>query len=534
MTSEKGAAKGAAAPESTTETPRWSSTDTIACGLIALAGFIARAVYTIGTDAGPYDPWRHLLLFRNLREGLGFTLFDGQPYLWYPPVWHAFAHALSSVMSPLWLACFLSAACVPAVYVWVHAEARHARIPATLAAALAAAALATYGPAVRFTCHIGPEAFGLAMFLLGLACARGFNGPRGAVASWIPIALAGPFVALGLVARLNFVLLAPLFLPLLRQPRRAGWVLGSTAVALALTWWRNASILAEHAWVFTWDGLASDASTFDALSTLVIQRHPDVAGGLARLHETIIPTAEWIEVPRLGVALAIGLLGVLLSRHVALILGVGLATFYFVVLDGTGTAQFFRIWLALFPAMFAGVGLAVARYTPRGRTGPSRIGVIAGATLVAVFTLLGAPEWRPTQGAVPNLREDRSISLQAATPPQGLLQEPAYFVNSGLFHPESIAWAYPRLEILGLPLEPASIERYFAAYPDVRHVLWHDFSVQGPVLDDLLRSGRCQPIREGRNAAGLRYRVLECAPVVASSAPAEAGLDDPSARSRTD
>ena len=55
-------------------------------------------------DLSAADPWRHLQLVRNIRSGAGFTLFDGQPYIWYSPVWYYLCAGLPSWFAMDWAA----------------------------------------------------------------------------------------------------------------------------------------------------------------------------------------------------------------------------------------------------------------------------------------------------------------------------------------------------------------------------------------------------------------------------------------------
>ncbi len=75
-----------------------------AFALPLLIGALVRWFYLARMDLPAYDPWRHLQLVENLRRGLGFTLFEGQPYLWYNPGWHHLLALAAGPASPGWLA----------------------------------------------------------------------------------------------------------------------------------------------------------------------------------------------------------------------------------------------------------------------------------------------------------------------------------------------------------------------------------------------------------------------------------------------
>ena len=56
------------------------------------------------SELSPFDPWRHLVLLRNLREGLGFTLTGEQPYVWYNPLWYVLCSWFPEGVGPEWIA----------------------------------------------------------------------------------------------------------------------------------------------------------------------------------------------------------------------------------------------------------------------------------------------------------------------------------------------------------------------------------------------------------------------------------------------
>jgi hypothetical protein len=135
----------------------WGQVDwAILAGLLAV-GAIARAATIALAGQTRFDPWRHLALVRNLREGHGFTLFDGQPYLWHGPVWHWLCALAPAGIRSEWLAGALSLGSVALLYALVRLEigrAEQGRQAATAAGLLTALC----GPVVVYTCHLGPEA----------------------------------------------------------------------------------------------------------------------------------------------------------------------------------------------------------------------------------------------------------------------------------------------------------------------------------------------------------------------------------------
>ena len=444
-----------------------------------------RIAFLARLDVPPFDPWRHLALVRNLRDGLGFTLYDGQPYLWYGPPWYFACAALAGWVRIEWIAGLLSALSAPLAYVWARRSC--GRAGAVTAGVLVAAA----GPVVSYTCHYGPEAASLALLLGGLVAAGSGRGTASALASGLGFGIA-------LTLRMNFVFAAWLFLPWLRARRRAAVWAAGVVLPIALTWWRNHAILRAHPWVFTWDGLATRSADFDFLSTLVLQMHPDVREGLRRLHEQIIPRPEWIFDPGGGIAWGLlvfvlcGLAGIAASRRVATILAASSAFLYFLAFDRSLSSNFFRIYLVVFPAFFLGIALATdALWSRRRRAIALALPVLA----IAAGSRLLVPAPR--------------LDIERVTPPPALLSEPRYLVNSGFYHPESLIYRFPGIEFLGLPLDPAQLDEFLAAYPDYRHVLWHvDYGVQDEIREHLARGRRAVVIGQARNDAGRLYQVL--------------------------
>ena len=444
--------------------------------ITGLGGLIVRLAYLTFLDVAPYDPWRHVQLLENLRAGLGFTLFDGQPYLWYSPVWHVFLAALPEVFGPDWVATLLSALAVPLFYGFVR-TAENRKVAVT-----GAMVLALCGPVVRFTCHYGPEAFALSLTLAALWLLR-------ARLALVWAGLAGLLYGTALIARMNFLFVAPMFVPGLRTPARGLAFGAGVFVPLALTWWRNYSIISAHDWVFTWDGLATRSADFTPLSTLIVQLHPAVSEGLRRLHEIVVPVPEWTRSWWLIVFVALGGLAGLAARRLWLGLTIAGTLFYFLVLDTGMSSNFFRIYLVLLPAFAYGVALAGERITRFRAVGP---------VLAAAFLLAGAPMFRPPQ----------MVPLEMTAPPVGLVEDELYLVNSGFFHPESLMRQYPDSRFIGLPIDAAQLEEFLSDYPQASKVLWHSFSVQDGVREALLARAGTTLVRTGLNDFDRRYTVL--------------------------
>jgi len=459
--------------------------------LALLLGALVRIAYLALTELPRFDPWRHLKLVENIRAGHGFTLFDGQPYLWHHPAWYYLSAALPARVGGQWLAGALSLLSVALVWRWLRAT--HPDSP--WAAGAAALLMALFGPLVSFTCQMGPESFSLALVLaaLVLVCIRpGLFAAAGA----------GALFGLAVAARLNFALNGFLFLPFLATRRRAFiWAAGA-AVPLGASWWRNHQVIASYPWIFTWDGLATRSAGFNALSTLVIQLHPAVREGLHRLHSHLAPVPLWFRGPE-GIAwrpllfLLIAAACLVASRRRELALAGFTAAGAFLFLDRSLSANFFRVWLGVFPVLIAAVAIAADRVRSRGG-GRSRVPRLLAAGLVALVVACGVGELLP-QAMYP---------IEAVTPPAELLTEDAYLVNSGFYHPEAAAWRYPEKRFVGLPLDPGEVDDFLRAFPGYRAVLWHTGGVQDDVARYLIKSKGYAVARKAANTAGLGYAVL--------------------------
>jgi len=460
-------------------------------GIALLLGAVARVAYLALTELPRFDPWRHLKLVENIRAGRGFTLFDGQPYLWHHPAWYYLSAALPARIGGQWLAGALSLLLVVLVWRWLRAT--HPASP--WAAAAAALMMALYGPLVSFSCHLGPESFALTLVFASLVwvCVR---------PGMLAAAGGGILFGLAAAARINFAINLFLFLPFLTTRRRAlAWAAGA-AVPLGAAWWRNHQVISSFPWVFTWDGLATRSADFNALSTLVIQLHPAVREALSRLHAHLVPVPLWFRGPDgiswgplLFLLLSAGCL--IASRRRELALAGFAAAGAFLFLDRSLSANFYRVWLGVFPVLIAAVALAADRLRLLGG-GRSRVPELVAGGIVALVIVCGVGELLP-QAMYP---------IEAVTPPPELLTEDAYLVNSGFYHPEAAILRYPDKRFIGLPLNPGEVDDFLRAFPGYRAVLWHAGGVQDDVARSLMETQGYAVVRRGANAAGLGYAVL--------------------------
>lgn len=477
---------------------------------LALLGGAVRAAFAVAQGGlGPYDPWRHELLVAAVRDGRGFTLFDGQPYLWYQPVWHVPVAVLPGAPSAVAVAALLSSLAVAAFYVWARAPTWGLTRGAATGAGAAAA---LFGPWVAFTCHAGPEALALCALLAALAATSAFGpGTAGGSRSSGPAAglaalAGGALFGLALLARMNLLFHALLFLPALRGRRRDSllWAAGAAFPVLA-GWWRNRAILAAHPWVFGWDGLALRSDGFGPLSTLIVQLHPDVRDGLRRLHEQILPAPQWWseggELQAASIALmALAALAFALCRRLPLAaFGLG-SLAYYLWLDATWSSHFFRIYVGWFPpAILAAALTCRAAFGEEG----AHLRRWALAAVLALLVALGSDRLRPAP----------PLDLERLTPAPELLDGADRFLaNSGYHQPESLMARYPDRVFLGMPLRIEDAPGFLAAYPAFRDQVWQGFNVQEPVLEWMQTEGGCRAVARGRSATGVEYLRLRCSP----------------------
>jgi hypothetical protein len=462
--------------------------DVIWATTLFAAAVAVRLVFLAQLEIPPFDPWRHLALVRNIRDGAGFTLFDGQPYLWYGPTWYYLCAALPAWLRIEWFAGLISALSAPTAFLFMRLQTPQA---SRLAPIVAGVLFGAAGPVVAYTCHYGPEALALLLTLLALLLCTAT--PR-AVGTF----LGGLAFGIALTLRLNFVFDSFLFLPWMRGPSRVIAFASGAALPLLLSWWRNHSIIEAYDWVFTWDGLATRSADFNFLSTLVPQIHPAIADGLRRLHEQIIPRPEWIYGSDgfawgLLLFVACGLAGLTFSRRWPLILAVGSAFFYFLILDRSLSSNYFRIYLVVFPGLFFGIAATAQRlWEDHGFRRWLAFVLVALALL----------------GAAPLLRPAPMVPLEAMNPAPGFLEGDRYLVNSAFFHPESLIYRHPDKSFIGLPIESDQLDAFLAAYPDYRAVLWHDRSIQAEVDAEVNRRADLRRVRESVNAYGVRYRLI--------------------------
>lgn len=463
---------------------RQNRKELIILALLLLLGAAARFFYLSRMDLPPYDPWRHLLLVKNLRQNMGFTLFDGQPYFWYSPVWYLLCAVLPSWLELHWTASLFSLLSVPPFYLLIR---KSWGIQPASAAACGAVLMAAFGPLIGYTCHSGAEAFSFFLMLAALLLCS-------ATSRILPAILSGVLFGASLIVRMNFAFNLLLYLGCLKRRKQGLAVLAGLAIPLALTWWRNHQIIGTYPYVFTWDGLATRSSDFNWLSTLVVQMHPAVHEGLRRLHQNLIPNPEWFGAWDLLLFMVCSIGFLLASKRFDLILTGVLTLGYFLLLDTSLSSHFFRLYLGLFPVFFMAVSIVVGRFC---RSKP-RLGSLVALAVAGWILLTGVRHF-----ACPPVN-----SLEEVTPPPELLAEEAYMVNSAFYHPECLIYRFPEKKFIGMPLDPDQFEDFQRHYPAYRSVLLHPLSIQNK-LARYLKGHGYQTAASAENRFGRRYTVLK-------------------------
>jgi len=457
-----------------------------------------RTFYLHAMDLPASDPWRHLALVRNIRAGLGMTLYEGQPFIWYAPGWHALLAAMPRAWPMATLAaCFSSLSVLPVYWVLRAIEPAGGKAAARVAGLLTAAC----GPLVAYTCHFGAEALAMFLGFTSLAIA----GSSAKLQVWL---LAGLLFGVSLAMRINFLFDAFLLLLFLRNWRQALAAASGIAIPLGLLWWRNHDVIARYPFVFTWDGLAAKTSEFGPVSTLLLPSHPDIAAALLELHSQILPLPDWIgnaEGLRWGPLLFMisGCGCVLMSGRLPIVLAGFGSVGYLLFFDATHSSNFFRLYLPVFPVF----SIAVALTAQRIWRGPHRHARHFAAGLVAIYLASGAPYLSPSSAQ----------PLELVTPPPDLLRESRYLVNSGFYQPESLIYRFPDRHFIGMPHNPEYLQAFRQAYPQYEYVLWHhSFSEQPAILQKMIEGG-ARPLRSAQNGYGHAYTVFRLPPLRANA-----------------
>ena len=459
--------------------------------LVVLAS-ILRYVYVAGTNLSEFDPWRHLQLLKNIRNGVGFTLFDGQPYIWYNEIWYYLAGMFVAAEKVQWVSCWISALSVVLFFLFLL------RTEKSLTPAVAGGLMmAAFGPMIAFTCTYGSESF--ALFLMLFSFLLSTYRTR-----FSTLFVSGIFFGLALVSRINFLFNCIILIPILKNRRNCLIFFSGVTAILLFAWWRNYLVISHHAYLFTWDGLATKREGYGALSTLIPQLHPAVAEATRALYKQIAPIPSYLYY-RGQIAwgtiffMTLGVVCILISKRLSLMIAGLLPLVYFTFFDKTLSTNFFRHYLAIFPPFFIGIAVAADRIGQNKR-------ILLGHFSFICLALVGAV----ILSGIRYMKPQPMIRLEHVTPPPTLLTKEYYMVNSGFYHPESLVYRYPDKKFIGMPLDPGEFDEFLHYYPKYTSIIWHlEFSVQDELLRYLTDSGKYRVVNAARNKGGVQYLLLE-------------------------
>jgi hypothetical protein len=462
--------------------------------LLALAAII-RFRFLGGTGVAEFDPWRHLTLIDNLRNGAGFTLFDGQPYIWYNSVWYRLAALFGPSRDSAFLSAGLSMLSVVVFYVFLLRTER-----STVAAAAGGLLVAAYGPLITFTGGYGSES--LTLLLMLAACVLATYSPN----RWA-IAAAGVAFGVVLASRVNFVFAGFLIWPLLKDMKERALFGAATGAVLAIATWNTHTVLQAYPYVFTWDGMATRSDSYNLVSTIAPQLHPSVAAATRELYlrAAALPYDFTSRGPAAAgnvVFVVIATMCVLATMRPWLIAATVMPMAYFLLFDSTLSTNFYRHHLAVFPSLFIGVAV-ISSWLAAGARNLPPMAVLGWPGLVLTLILSGVTYLTPIE----------MPTLAMVTPTPAALTGDHYMVNSGLYHPESLINRYPDKHFIGMPYEPEEFDAFAQRYPAFTRILWRrEFSVQDRLLSGLVESGRYRIAGQVASETGLAYLVLEKQP----------------------
>jgi len=163
--------------------------------------------------------------------------------------------------------------------------------------------------------------------------------------------------------------------------------------------------------------------------------------------------------------------------------------------DKTLSSHFFRNWVGLFPLLFLGCAISIARI---GKFS-FKFQAICGATLVVGLLACGIPDLTPK----------RMIPLEVTLPPEKFLNRDYYMVNSGFYHPSNLCYRYPSKHFIGMPLSPQRFENFQKQYPEYRLLIWREsFNIQQPLLQHIKNSCKYSKSECEENLYGFNYCLL--------------------------
>ncbi len=459
--------------------------------LIVLA-LILRYMFVAKMAPSGFDPWRHLQLLKNIQDGAGFTLFDGQPYIWYDQVWYYFVSMLGPSVKLQWVSCATSVLSVGLFFLFLLKTEK------SLSTAVAGGLMMTaFAPMITYTCTYGSESFAIALmlsaFLLSTYRTRTFV-----------VFISGLLFGMALAARINFLFNCIILIPILKNRRNYLIFLSGVMIILGFAWWRHYLVISNYAYIFTWDGLATKSSDYNIISILVPQLQSAVAEGNRALHTKIAPFPQWFYSQgqiAWGTTLFIifGAICLMITKRLTLILAGLLPLVHFIFFDKTLSTNAFRLYLAIFPVFFIGFAVVAERIKQKANS-PFSFSSVIWIFVIIMVIFSGYKYFRPKS----------ILNLENVTPPLKMLTKKHYMVNSGLYHPETLIYRYPDKKFIGMPLYPEQFDDFSRHYPEYTSIIWHQqFSVQDDLLRYLVKSGKYRIVNVGRNKANIKYLSLE-------------------------
>lgn len=474
------------------DTQQLKITNNVAYILLAvfLVSLLFRLSYTYTAGVPFADPWRHMALVQNIRKGLGFTLFDGQPYIWYSPVWYYLVALISNPENLKWVSSLVSALAVPFFSFFIF-RFTNGSINAALVGGLL---MAGFGPMVAFTCQLGAEAFSVLLFVCALLTGS-YHHKR------LNPFFSGIIYGFSVAARLQLCLAFFIFFSVIKKRTGRFFFLFGTSLPLLMHWIRNYFVINNYEYIFTWDGMATHHSEYSFFSTLAVQILPTIAKANCMLYEAILPLPQWLysgERIRFEIILffIVSISCIFYARKFFLTVSVVFTVGYFLLVDKTLSSHFFRNWIGLFPLLFLGCAISISRL---GKIS-FKLQSICGAMMVVGLLACGIPELTP----------ERMIPIEVTIPPEKMLKSDYYMVNSGFYHPANLCYRYPSKHFIGMPFSAERFEDFQINYPSYRLLIWRkSYNIQQNLLDYIQSSCNYNEILCEPNLYGVDYCLLK-------------------------
>jgi hypothetical protein len=459
--------------------------------IVCILSLLLRFIYTHTAGLPFADPWRHMTLVRNIRNGLGFTLFDGQPYIWYSPLWYYLVASVAEPENIKWVSTIIGGFTAPLFSLFLFRYTKGSLTAAIVGGLL----MAGFGPVIVYSCQLGAEAFAMFLFVCALFIGSYQDKKLSSFFS-------GILFGLSVAARLQFSLAMFVFFSVVTNKIGRFFFIIGTSVPLLIHWIRNSIVINKYNFIFTWDGMATHRSEYNLISTLAVQLHPSVVKANRMLYEIIVPLPQWLFSDdrfrwEFIFFFVISFTCVLFSRNFFLFLSVCITVFYFLFFDETLSAHFLRNWIGLFPLLFIGCAVYLSSLSHKSVVF-RRIYI---PFLVAALLFCGIFELIPRMRIPP---------LEAVNPPEELLQDDYFMVNSGLYNPESLCYRYPSKSFIGMPFSPERFDEFQNHYPAYRLIVWREsFNIQHDLYEFLVNSGQYVEVSRKKNVYGLEYLLLK-------------------------